>query len=396
MRAVLTSTLIFSAVLLAACSSEPAANAKEVMADVKPSEMFTPSHMPGAPLVQASVNTQELATGLKAPWSLAFLPNGDMLVTEKFGGVLRLSPDGTKTMLTGVPEALGVRQGGHQDIILSPDFETDNTVFLAYSYGTEAANGLAVHKAVLNGNALEGGEDIYRSEIRENTTLHYGGRMVFLPDGSLIVAVGEGSRYREKSQKMDSDYGKMLRLTVNGKAAGGNPFAATPEARKEIYSLGHRNPQGMIYDLATDRLWAHEHGAKGGDELNLILPGMNYGWPIATFGVDYNGSQITPFQEYEGMVDPVHHWTPSIAPSGFALYDGDLFADWKGDFLVGSLKYKRVHRLDMNADGTVAGEQIVLDIGDRVRDVRTGPDGAIYVLTDNNTDGKVLRITPKG
>lgn len=398
MRPFISLAMIFTPLVtlgaFTACSSEPAARASE-KTEVAPSELFTPSHFPDAALEQADVNTDVMASGLKAPWSLAFLPSGDMIVTEKFGGIVRISTEGKLAQIENAPQALGVRQGGLQDIILSPTYASDSLVYIAYSYGTESENGLAIHKAKLVGNRLEGGVDIYRSESRAHTTLHYGGRMVFMPDGSLMVSVGEGSRYREKSQNIQSDYGKMLRLTPDGKAAAGNPFGAIPEARKEMYSLGHRNPQGMIYDATTQRLWAHEHGPKGGDELNLILAGKNYGWPVATFGIDYNGSQVSPFNEYEGMVDPVHHWTPSIAPSGMTQYRGDLFPSWDGDLLVGSLKFRRVHRLEMNDDGTVKSESIVFDIGERVRDIRTGPDGAIYILTDDRSDGKLLRLTPK-
>lgn len=341
------------------------------------------------------VSVETFASGLKAPWNIASLPDGGYLVTEKLGGIVRLSPDGSAAEISGVPEAYARGQGGLFDVLLSPDFASDPIIYISYSSGTSKANGTTIFKASIDGNALTGGEVIFTADPKD-TGAHFGGRMAFMPDGTMMLTTGDGFKYREASQKRDSHLGKILRLTPNGKAAGGNPFAGEPDAKKEIYSYGHRNVQGLAYDAQTGRLWSHEHGPKGGDELNLVRAGANYGWPIATFGVDYSGAQISPFTEYEGMKNSVHYWVPSIAPSGMTVYRGDMFADMNGDVLVGGLASRDLRRLHMSADGRVEKETILLsNLGARIRDVQTAPDGAILVLTDDKSDGKVLRITPE-
>ena len=228
-----------------------------------------------------------------------------------------------------------------------------------------------------------------------DTSSHFGGRMVFLPDGTLVMSLGEGFAYREAAQDKASDLGKIVRINTDGSIPADNPFVGADGVRPEIYSLGHRNPQGLHFDSVSGKLWAHEHGAKGGDELNLIKPGMNYGWPIATTGVDYNGAKITPFQTYKGMENFVKDWVPSIAPSGLTIYRGDMFSEWNGDALVGGLKSRDLRRVDLE-DGKFVREYILLkDLNARIRDVRTAPDGSILILTDDSTEGKLLRLTPK-
>lgn len=332
-----------------------------------------------------------ITEGLKSPWGLAFLPDGDMIVTQRTGGVVRVDAAGKVSQLTGAPVPYTKGQAGNFDIILSPEFAADSIVYISYAAGTDAANSTAIFKAVLDGNTLKDGQTIFTSDLRD-TAQHYGGRMAFLPDGTLLLTTGDGFKYREKAQDRRSHLGKILRLTVNGKAAGGNPFAADPEAAHEVYTSGHRNIQGLAIDSATGQTWSHEHGPKGGDELNLIEAGSNYGWPIAGYGVDYTGARISPYERYGDMTDAIHHWTPSIAPSGMIVYRGDLFLDMDGDILVGALKYQQIHRLHMK-DGRVEKETTWLnDLDARIRDVQTAPDGAIYVLTDS---GKLLRVTPK-
>jgi len=343
-----------------------------------------------------SVSVETLTEGLKAPWNIASLPDGSYLITEKLGGIVRLNADGTTTSISGVPKAYMRGQGGLFDVLLSPDFASNQTVYISYSGGTSKANGTTIFKARLDGDALVDGETIFTADPKD-TGAHFGGRMAFMPDGTLMLTTGDGFAYREQSQTRDNHLGKILRLTDNGKAAGGNPFAGEPDAKKEIYSYGHRNVQGLAYDAQTERLWSHEHGPKGGDELNLITAGTNYGWPIATFGIDYNGAQISPFTEYEGMTDSVHYWVPSIAPSGMIVYRGDMFPDLEGDILVGGLASRDLRRLHMSDDGRVEKETILLSgLVERIRDVQTAPDGAILVLTDDKSNGKVLRITPGG
>ena len=372
---------LFAALLLtSACGAPPpvTGTAPTMSAPVK-AEM-TPS-------------VETITVGLKSPWGLAFLPGGDMIITQQSGGVVRVSSAGVITQISGAPTPVTSGQGGLFDIILSPNFETDNTVFISYAAGTNDNNGTAIFKAVLTGNALTGGDTVFRATTKD-TSQHFGGRMAFLPDGTLLLTTGDGFKYREHAQRMDTHLGKTLRITTAGKAAGGNPFAAVPEAKHEVFTLGHRNVQGLAIDSKTGEIWSHEHGPKGGDELNLIVPGQNYGWPIAGFGVDYSGAQISPYERYGDLTDPVHHWTPSIAPSGMTVYRGDLFEGLDGDILVGALKFKQIHRLHMNA-GRVDKETLWLsDLGARIRDVQTGPDGAVYVLTDSKNTGKLLRLTP--
>ncbi len=339
----------------------------------------------------AELVTKFITNKLGASWGLAFLPGGDILVTQTGGGISRVSPDGAITKISGGPVPYTEGQAGQFDIILSPKFETDKTIFISYAAGKDAANSTAIFKAVLSGNALTDGETIVITTSKD-TPQHFGGRMAFLPDGSLLLSTGDGFKYREHAQRLDTHLGKILRITRSGKAAGGNPFAGTPEAAHEIFTLGHRNVQGLAVDSKTGDIWSHEHGPKGGDELNLITPGRNYGWPIATYGVDYSGARITPYDRYGSMTDAIHNWTPSIAPSGMTVYRGDLFEGMDGDILVGALKFKQVHRLHMK-DGRVEKETLWLsDLGQRIRDVQTGPDGAVYVLTDG---GSLLRVTPK-
>ena len=338
-------------------------------------------------------NVQTIADSLKSPWGLAFLPDGDMIITQQSGGVVRVSPAGIITQISGAPTPMTSGQGGLFDIILSPDFKTDNTVFISYAAGTDDNNGTAVFKAILSGNALTGGDTVFTATPKD-TSQHFGGRMAFMADGTLLLTTGDGFKYREHAQRQDTHSGKILRITTNGKAAGSNPFAAVPEAKHEIFTAGHRNVQGLAIDRKTGEIWSHEHGPKGGDELNLIKPGQNYGWPIAGFGVDYSGAQISPYKRYGDLTDPVHHWTPSIAPSGMTVYRGDLFKGLDGDILVGALKYKQIHRLHMKG-GRVEKETLWLpNSGSRIRDVQTGPDGAVYVLTDSKNTGKLLRLTP--
>lgn len=339
------------------------------------------------------IHVKTLAGGLKAPWNLTFLPNGDMLVTEKLGGLVRVDAAGRVTPISGAPKAYSQGQAGLFDVMLSEQFETDSTVFLSYADGGDKNNAVAVFKARLKSDALVDGVTIFKAGPKD-TSAHYGGRMALLADNSLLLTTGDGFTYREKAQKRSSHLGKILRLTTDGKAAGGNPFAGEPDAQKEIYSYGHRNVQGLDVDEQTGVIWSHEHGPKGGDELNLIKAGDNYGWPVASFGVDYSGASITPFTAYAGMTDSVHHWVPSIAPSGMTVYRGGLFDGMDGDIFVGGLASRDLRRLHMENDRVVKETIWLSDLGARIRDVQTGPDGALYVLTDDKTDGKVLRLTP--
>ena len=353
----------------------------------------SPPEAPTEPSLSYRIET--VAEGLEHPWSIAFLPSGDMLVTERPGRLRVVTPEGrVSDPIPGVPEVYNESQAGLFDIVLAPDYGETGEVYLAYAAGDADANATAVWRARFDGERLEAGEQIFLAEPFKDTNAHFGGRIVFLPDGTFLLTIGEGFEYREQAQVLANHLGTTVRLNRDGSAPADNPFVDTEGALPEIFSYGHRNAQGMVHDAETGRIWQHEHGPQGGDELNLIEPGANYGWPIATAGIDYSGARISPFESHEGFTAPVTGWTPSIAPSGLIVYRGALFPDWQGDLFVGALSDKEVHRLELDG-GEVAQEEILFtEPGARIRDVAEGPDGAIYLLTDA-ANGKVLRIVPE-
>ncbi len=349
---------------------------------------------PDAVISQTAVNVQTIADNLRAPWSVAVLPDGSYLVTEHPGYLLHIATDGSRTEIAGVAGDIYVEgQAGLFDIVLAPDFAQTRTVYFAYAKGTKNANGTALVRARLVDGELVDSKELFRAAPTNDTSSHFGGRIAFLGDGTLVLSLGEGFAHREAAQDKNSHLGKIVRLNPDGSVPANNPFVGVSGVRPEIYSLGHRNTQGLHFDSGT--LWAHEHGAKGGDELNIIAPGKNYGWPITTTGTDYTGAKITPFQSYDGMEAFVLDWTPSIAPSGLTIYRGDLFPGWNGDALVGGLVSRDLRRVDIEDGKFVSEESLLADLNARIRDVRTAPDGSILVLTDDASDGKLLRITPK-
>ncbi|MEP0710178.1 PQQ-dependent sugar dehydrogenase [Parvibaculum sp.] len=339
-------------------------------------------------------NIVPVAEGLDHPWSLTFMPDGSMLVVE-LSGHIRVVRDGelTPDPVGGVPPVYFESQGGLFDVLLDPDFEENNFVYLSYAHGNPDNNGTRVTRAHFDGATLSDLKVIFDAVPTKDTPVHYGGRMAFLPDDTLLVTVGDGFDYREEAQKLDNHLGKVIRIDRNGNAPEDNPFAGQEGARPEIWSYGHRNQQGLLYDDVSGRVYEHEHGAQGGDEINIIEPGKNYGWPVITWGIDYSGARISPYTEYEGMEQPLLHWTPSIAPAGFTLYRGNLFPQWEGDLFVGALAGQHVRRVDMENGDPVGQEELFGELGTRIRDVRTGPDGYLYVVTDGE-DGSVLRIEP--
>jgi glucose/arabinose dehydrogenase len=338
---------------------------------------------------------ETVAEGLDHPWSLAFLPDGGMLVTER-AGRLRVIRDGAlvEAPVTGVPEAYVAGQGGMLEVILDPDFAENGVIYLSYAYGTRRENNTRVARARFTGDALVDVVPIFTAMPLKNTPVHYGGRMAFLPDGTLLVTLGDGFNFREEAQNLGNHHGTIVRINTDGSVPEDNPFVGRDDAMPEIYSYGHRNVQAVVYDPATGHIYSNEHGPQGGDELNLIEPGRNYGWPVITYGIDYSGAKITPHTEMEGMEQPLIDWTPSIAPSGMMLYEGDLFPEWVGDLFVSTLAERSVRRV-MRGKGEVSGEEEILftELGERIRDVRTGPDGALYLLTDSQ-EGRVLRVVP--
>ena len=398
MRAML---FALAAVTIAACGE--AGEARKAQSE--------PVAAPAAGASEFEVRT--LAEGLQNPWSIAFLPDGDMLVSER-PGRLRLIEDGwraddaalvaprlVEAPIAGVPVVFVKSQAGLFDIVPSPRFAEDRTLFISHAAGTANANRTRLIKARFDGAALSDVTTIFEATPEKKAGAHYGARVAFMRDGTLLMTIGDGFDYREQAQSLENTFGKIVRIGVDGAPPPDNPFAAEAGAHAAIYTLGHRNAQGLAIDPASGVVFATEHGPLGGDELNVILPGMNYGWPLASYGLDYSGAQITPYTELPGKTSPVAHWTPSIAPSGLAVYRGAMFPEWEGDLLLGAMSdadeaRQGLYRLDIEA-GKVVAEEIYLK-GERVRDVRVGPDGAIYVATEDHDGaavGRVLRLTPK-
>ena len=340
-----------------------------------------------------------LARTLDHPWSVEPLPGGDLLVTEKPGRMRIVSASGTVgEPIGGVPRVDADGQGGLLDVALSPGFATDRTIFWSFSEPREGGNATSVARGVLSTDRrrLEQVRVIFRALPAYKGNLHFGSRLAFGPDGMLYVTLGERSDtgMRMQAQQLDSHMGKILRITTEGAAPSDNPFVGQANAKPEIWSLGHRNVQAAAFD-SEGRLWDIEHGARGGDELNLVEKGKNYGWPVVAYGIEYSGQPIpTAVTSKEGFVQPVYYWDPVIAPSGAQFYTGDAFPQWRGNLFVGALKEMRLVRLVME-NGRVTGEEHLLtDRGQRVRDVRQGPDGALYLVTDQG-NGELWKIAPR-
>jgi glucose/arabinose dehydrogenase len=351
--------------------------------------------------IQSSVafEVTVLAKGLERPWSVEPLADGDFLVTEKEGRLRLVSKDGqVGAPIAGVPKVDARGQGGLLDVALSPRFAADRTVFWSFSEPREGGNATSVARGVLSQDRASLGEVrvIFRALPTYDGTMHYGSRLAFGPDGMLYVTLGDRSDapMRPQAQRLDSHMGKTLRITPEGKAAEGNPFAGKPGALAEIWSLGHRNIQAAAFD-AQGRYWIVEHGTRGGDELNLVAKGRNYGWPRVAFGIEYSGRPIEGAVTHrEGFEDPVYYWDPVIAPSGAQFYSGDAFPAWKGSLFVGALRERRLVRLAIEGDRVKGEEHLLMERGQRLRDVKQGPDGALYVVTDA-ASGELWRIAPK-
>jgi glucose/arabinose dehydrogenase len=333
-----------------------------------------------------------VAEGLDRPWGLAFLPDGGMLVTERPGRLRRVSSDGVVSEpLAGVPPVYFRGQGGMLDVILHPDFARNRFVYLSYSHGDAVKSATRIARAVLGDMELEALEVIFTVTPTKDTPQHYGGTMVFLGDGTLLLTTGDGFDYREQAQNLQSHLGKILRIADDGSVPADNPFVGRPDAAPEVWSYGHRNPQGLALDAGSNRVYQHEHGPRGGDELNLLQAGHNYGWPAITHGVDYSGAYVSPFSELPGMEQPLMYWVPSIAPSGLAFYHGEKFPEWQGDLFLGALVDREVRRIDLEA-GQVAGEQALFsELNERIRNIKVGPDEHLYLVTDSE-QGRILRV----
>lgn len=336
-----------------------------------------------------------LAEGLVHPWGMAFLPNGDMLITERAGGIQRLSKDGTLSgRLENVPEVVAQNQGGMLDIVIDPDFASNNTIYFCYSKASDAADkpgsSSSVAKATLADKGLENVQVIFSADSIVDNGFHFGCRLTFDADNKLYVAMGDRYKYMKEAQNTNNHFGKIVRINIDGSVPQDNPF--TDGDAPEIFSYGHRNVQGITVHPETGAVWAMEHGPKGGDEINILEKGANYGWPSITYGIDYSGEIISDKTHMDGMKQPWIYWDPSIAPSGLTFYQGDMFKEWNGDILVGSLKFTHLRRIEVENGEAMEQFEYLRDNQARIRDVEVGPDGAIYLLTDA-PNGKVLKLT---
>jgi len=343
-----------------------------------------------------AVRVETVARGLVHPWALAFLPDSRMLVTERPGRLRIVARDGALSKpLAGVPPVFASGQGGLLDVILDRNFAQNRAIYFSYAEPIDGGGRTALARATLTaGDTLTGVKVIYRQHGPASRGNHFGGRIVHSNTGYLFVSNGEHFSDRDMAQTLDNDLGKIVRIAPDGTVPTDNPFNGRPGARPEIWSYGHRNPQGLAMNPADGTLWAQEHGAQGGDEINVIAPGKNYGWPQVSYGVNYDGSKVgTGKAQGPGLTDPVWHWTPSIAPSGMTFYTGDLFPAWQGSLFNGALKFQLLSRLDIKDGRVVREERLLQGLNERIRDVRQGPDGALYLLTDNNA-GRILRVVP--
>ena len=347
-----------------------------------------------APIKLAATVT-EIATKLERPWGVALLPDGRFLVTERPGRMRLVSAGGKLSEpLAGVPGVYAQGQGGLLDVVLGPHFAQDRLVYFSFSEPGPGGAGTAVARARLGERGLEGTQVIWRQQPKVEGPNHWGSRLVFRADGTLFVTMGDRYAYRERAQDLSTTLGKVVRINADGSVPRDNPFVGRAGALPEIWSLGHRNVQAAVLD-GRGELWTVEHGARGGDELNNPQAGKNYGWPVITYGVDYSGARIGIGTSKPGMEQPVYYWDPVIAPSGATFYSGAAFADWKGDLLVGSLTPGLLVRLRITNGHVVREERYLAELRERIRDVREGPDGAIYLLTDD-PKGRLLRVTPGG
>ncbi len=336
-----------------------------------------------------------VASGLEHPWGMAFLPDGRALVTERPGRLRIVTLDGTVgPALGGVPAVDAVGQGGLLDVALDPDFAANRLVYLSYAEPRNGGNGTAVARGRLEDGRLADVQVIFRQQPTVTGGHHFGSRLVFARDDRLFVTLGERNSERARAQSLDTHLGKVVRIERDGRVPADNPFVGRPGALPEIWSYGHRNLQGAALHPGTGELWTIEHGPKGGDELNRTRPGLNFGWPKVSYGVEYSGAKISDSPTAPGIEPPVHYWVPSIATSGLTFYTGDRFPQWQGNAFVGGLKSGAVSRLEFDGDRVVHEEVLLREVvDDRVRDVEQGPDGFIYLLTDE-AEGRLLRMEP--
>jgi glucose/arabinose dehydrogenase len=353
----------------------------------------------GAAMASAKVNftVATMATGLENPWSLAFMPDGRKLITERPGRLRILDQNGKLSPpVAGLPEVAAFGQGGMLDVVLAPDYATSRRIYFSYAEPRGAVNGTAVaHGRLVADKGAARLEDvtvIFRMEPGRGGGFHFGARIAFARDGNLFVTLGERNAMHP-AQDLSGHLGKIIRIKPDGSVPPDNPFVNKEGVRPEIWSYGHRNPQAAAIHPVTGKLWEAEHGARGGDEINIPMAGKNYGWPVISFGRHYSGAKIGEGTAKEGMEQPIHHWDPSIAPSGMAFYTGDAFPAWRGNLFVGALVLRHLQRLELDGEKVVNEERLLLGLGERIRDVRQAPDGTLWVLTDSSS-GRALRLSP--
>jgi glucose/arabinose dehydrogenase len=356
------------------------------------------AHSQTYPSSAGELKVETIVSGLSNPWSLAFLPDGRMLVTEKPGRLRIVTRDGKLSPpVSGVPQVFAVSQGGLHDVILDRGFAQNGTIYICYAEPVSGGGRTALLRARLVDETTPKLEDvkvIYRQDGPLSTGGHFGCRIAQMPDNNLFLTQGDHFRYREEAQNLGNHLGKLVRIGPDGAVPPDNPFVGRSDAKPEIWSYGHRNMQGAAINPASGKLWIHEHGPRGGDEINVPEKGKNYGWPVIGYGIDYNGAKIHEATSKPGMEQPIKYWVPSIAPSGMAFYSGDLFPKWKNSLFVGALAGQMLVRLDVDGEKVTGEERLLQGVRERIRDVRVGPDGAIYLATDNSA-GRILRVSPK-
>jgi len=340
-----------------------------------------------------AVRVESVASGLDNPWGLAFLPDGRMLVTEKPGRLRIVSAESRiSEPLGGIPKVISQGQGGLLDVALDPDFASNRFVYISYSEPGEGGASTAVARGRLGDGALQDVQVIFRQQPKVSGPNHFGSRLAFAPDGKLFVTTGERFKF-DPAQDLSGHLGKILRINRDGSIPSDNPFVGRSDARPEIWSYGHRNVQGAAIHPQTGVLWTHEFGPRGGDELNIPESGRNYGWPLVSWGRHYSGEDIPDPPTRPDFAQSIYHWTPVISPSGMIFYTGNAFPAWQGNLLIGGLTAQGVVRLSL--DGQRVTDEERINIGERIRDVAQGPDGAVYILTDQS-DGEILRLSPAG
>lgn len=367
-------SILFSAMFFLACGQQ------------------TPSKVKAEAPENLNYTTELVVPEMNIPWGMTFLPDGSMLITEKSGELIHFK-DGKKTMVAGLPDVYVRGQGGLMDIATHPDYKNNGWLYITYasSEGEGDGGNTALIRAKLENDSLVSIEKLYKAVPNTKKGQHFGSRITFDNDGYLYFSVGERGNRDVNPQDITRDGGKIYRLNDDGSIPADNPFVNEPGAKKAIYSYGHRNPQGLTKNPFTGEIWENEHGPQGGDEINIIQKGKNYGWPVISYGINYNGTSFTDITEKEGMEQPLFYWVPSIAPNGLVIVDSDKYPDWKGNLLVGSLKFQYLERLILNDNEVVKREKLFEGIG-RVRDVVQAPDGTIYI----SVEGKgILKIVKK-